>query len=162
MDKSIPDAAVSTLNHIAPIPKKSTKTSKANLEEQKAKLWEVLADRLAGTSQNQGDWQQAWQQGFQAGFQQAWQQCSQISNMTLSFHPTSLHRHLFTCNHLHHSATSHSHLQPPSHQHHSITSRSYHPVLCHPHHNVTSHSNLATVLEYLIQMMSVCVLIVGE
>lgn len=80
MDKSIPDDAVSTLSHVAPVPKKAAKTGKINLEEKKAKLWEVLAERLGGENSacDNGTWQQAWQQGFQAGFQQAWQQCSQM------------------------------------------------------------------------------------
>lgn len=78
LDKSLPDKAVSTMTHSSPVPKKVSK--KENLEEKKAKLFEVIADRLSKDSptDNNGHWQQAWQQGFQAGFQQAWQQCSQM------------------------------------------------------------------------------------
>jgi hypothetical protein len=78
MDKSLPDDAVSTLNHIAPVPKK--KKSKNDYEEKKAKLWEVLSERLTESTSNinGNTWQNAWQQGFQTGFQQAWQQCSQM------------------------------------------------------------------------------------
>ncbi len=77
MDKSLPDDAVSTLNHIAPVPKKK---SKNDYEEKKAKLWEVLSERLTESTSNinGNTWQNAWQQGFQTGFQQAWQQCSQM------------------------------------------------------------------------------------
>ena len=55
MDNSIPDAAVSTLKHIASVPKRSTKTSKANLEDKKAKLWKALADRLVASSPSEGN-----------------------------------------------------------------------------------------------------------
>ena len=77
LDKSNPDDTVSTLNHIAPVPKKKTKN---DYEEKKAKLWEVLSERLSTNTSNtdSNTWQMAWQQGFQAGFQQAWQQCSQM------------------------------------------------------------------------------------
>ncbi len=75
-DRSIPDKATSTLQHVAPSIKKSDKYSKNNVEEAKVKLWEALAEKLskAGTTHGTKDWQQSWQDGFQAGFQQLWQQ----------------------------------------------------------------------------------------
>ena len=77
LDKSNPDDTVSTLNHIAPVPKKKTKN---DYEEKKAKLWEVLGERFSTNTSNihSNTWKILWQQGFQAGFQQAWQQCSQM------------------------------------------------------------------------------------
>ena len=76
-DRSVPDTATSTLKHIAPQTKKSTKCSKNSVEEAKIKLWEALADKLSGkVGSNHGtnDLQKCWQDGFQAGFQQGWQQ----------------------------------------------------------------------------------------
>ena len=131
MDKSIPDAAVSMLKHIAPVPKQSTKTSKANLEDKKAKLWEALADRLVASSPSEGNWQQAWQQGFQAGFQQAWQQCSQMFmqqqaplTMPISTQPTTPQHQAFTP----------QHHQPFTHQpHQPFTPQAHQPFT--PQHN---------------------------
>ncbi|CAB4045135.1 Hypothetical predicted protein, partial [Paramuricea clavata] len=131
MDKSIPDAAVSTLQHIARIAKKSSKTTKSACEEKKAKLWEVLAENLSG-SHSDGDWQQAWQQGFQAGFQKAWQQCSQMfmqrqtfmPQMTQSFHPTA-HNH---------QASSTFYMQPSTPPHHQPFTQPLPTQPSTPHH----------------------------
>ena len=74
-DHSNPDEATSTLKHVAPQTKKSTKGSKE--EEAKVKLWEALADKLSGkggTNHDTNDFQKSWQDGFQAGWQQGWQQ----------------------------------------------------------------------------------------
>lgn len=134
MGKSIPDAAVqSTLKHIAPIHKRSTKTSKANLEEKNAKLLEALEDWLVAFSPSEAIGKKHGNKVSRPVFSEHGNNVDRWSCSSRHYWPC-----LYPCNHLRHT-TKHSRLKSTSRSHHNTTDHLHYNTIWHQHHNRTDH-----------------------